>query len=208
MTTFVGYIIEKISPKFNAHRLKFYLDSSFICIEKILVKLDKLLNLYLGFYEDMIKNEIALANISKDSKILHIGSGSIPATPILMTRKTNAKITSIDINQNSVKQAQNLISKIGLSDKIEIKTSDVLHFPITNFDIIIISQGVSPYNKAIEYMAKNIGKDSKVIFRTTSDEKGNLVEQDLFLKKFFTIEKTVAHKKNGLLISILLIKNN
>jgi precorrin-6B methylase 2 len=202
----VRFFLEKIGIKLDAHKLKKFIDLEFIIIEKIVAKLNKLHPLYLDFYGEMIENEINLAKISKDDKILHIGCGTIPATSILIAKKTGAQVTGIDNNSRSVNQALYYLSKFKLSDKVKIKHAETNKFPVKKFDLIIISQGIKPCNVILDYVAQSMRYDARVIFRTNSSTSGELNQNDTFLKDIFKVGKIISHKKNGLLISILLNK--
>ena len=202
------FILGKISIKFNVEKLKKFVDLGFIIIEKIVVKLNKLLLIYLDFNEKMIENEINLAKISKNDKILHIGCGSIPATSILLTKKIGANITAIDNDFYSVKQALVCLSKFKFLNKIQIKHAEADTFPVDMFDLIIISQGVTPYYETLKHIAKSIKPNARVIFRTSSTRNGDLFEGDMFLKDIFIVDKIVYQKQNGLLLSILLLKKS
>ena len=154
----------------------------------------------------MTENEIKLANISKNDRILHVGCGPLPATSIILAKETGAKITGIDYNPNSVKQAKFFISKYHLSDQIQIIHADAIQFPVDNFDLILLSQGIKPRKKILEQISKSIKPNMRVIYRTTSSVDGEISQNDLFLKEIFKIVKIAYNKKNGLLISILLNK--
>ena len=206
MVKFVNYILENVGVKFNAHKLKKIIDFNFVVIEKVIVRLVKLYPVYLDFYEGIVLNEVILAGITRSDRILHIGCGPIPATSILLVRKTQANVTGIDINQSSVKQAQKLVVMSNLQDVIQIKHADAKDFSVSNFDIIVISQGVKPYDKILNNISKEMKKDAKVIFRTSSTPTGEISQKDLFLKDIFKIERIVAQKKNATLISVLLLK--
>ena len=206
MTKIIDFFLERISVKLDAHKLKPLVDIIFIFSEKIIVKLEKLLSFYLDFYETMIENEIKLANICKNDKILHIGCGAIPATSILLVKKTNADIVAIDKDLKSVEQAKMLLSKIGLSDKIRIIYADASNFPIKIFDLIIVSQGIKPHDIVLKKIAKNIDNKNRVIFRTSSTYDKKLSPKDLFLENIFIINDVVSQEKNGLMISVLLSK--
>ncbi len=154
----------------------------------------------------MIENEITLADISKEKKVLHIGCGSIPATSILLIKKTGVQITAIDRNPRSVNQARLCVLKTGVADKIQIVYGDGKIFPVENFDIIIISLGVKPIKEILKHIALSMKDDAHVIFRTSSSPNGEIAKNDLFIKDIFNIDKIVAQKKNALLISIMLSK--
>jgi len=197
-----------VTSKFNAHKLKKFVDFGFIMVEKVVVKLNKLLPMYLIFYEKMVKNEIALANISKNDNILHIGCGPIPATSILIIKNTKASVTGIDHDKSSVKQADICISKFNFSDKANVKHAEATNFPVQNYDLIIISQGIKPYNRILEYISRSMKQNSRVILRSSSADNIRLSKNDVFLKDIFTIKKIIAQKQNGSLISILLNKKS
>ena len=202
----VRFLLEKIGIKLDAHKLKKFIDLGFIIVEKILVKFWKLYPLYFDFYDKMTKNEIKLANISKDDVILHIGSGPIPATSILLAKKVGAQVISIDNNIRSVKQAISCVSEAGVADKVQIKYADANSFPADKFDVIIISQGTRPYKELLQHISQSMKDDARVIFRTSSTPTGELSQNDIFLNDIFKIDKIVTQKKNALLISVLLLK--
>jgi len=200
------FLFQKIGIKLDYHKLKKIIDFGFILIEKAIVSLDKLHFIYFDVYDKMIENEIALADISKDKLVLHIGCGPIPATSILLTKKIGINVTGIDKNPHSVKKAVLCVNKSGYSDKIQIKHADAKDFAIETYDIIIISQGVTPIRKIIENIAKSMKEDAHVIFRTSTSPNGEISQNDLFIKDIFNIDKTIAQKKNALLVSFLLSK--
>jgi cyclopropane fatty-acyl-phospholipid synthase-like methyltransferase len=202
----VQFFLGKIGVKFDPHKLKKFIDSGFIITEKILIKFQKLRPLYFDFYDEMTKNEIKLANISKDDVILHIGSGPIPATSILLAKKVGAQVISIDNNIHSAKQAISCVSEANVADKVQIKHADANSFPADEFDVIIISQGTRPHKELLQHISQSMKNDARVIYRTSSSPSGEIVQKDMFIKDIFKIGKIVAQKKNGLLISILLLK--
>jgi len=202
---FIVFIIKEIGFKLDPFKIKKIVDTIFVFAEKNLVKLPGILPLYFSFYEDMINREIDLAKITKKDKILHVGSGCIPATAILISRKTGAKVVSIDNNLKSIKNAQILISKLKMDELIKIKNGESTSYPLGDFNIIIISQGINPYKQTIKYLEKNMKKDSKIILRS-STLNDDLSDRDKILKKYFIIENIKFHKSNGPLISILLSK--
>lgn len=196
----VHLFLNNITIKINLYKLKSFIDFQFKLIEKIIVKLDKFIPFYLNFYEKIIENEIKMLNITKDKKILHIGCGSIPATSILITKKTGSNVVTIDNDIESVKFAKLCIKKLNLLNKIKIKYSDVIDFSIKDFDIIILSQGVTPYDKILKHISKSITKNTKVVLRL--DYKTNIN-----LNNYFNINKSVCSSVFGKLNSYYLSIN-
>lgn len=206
MSRMIPFLMERISINFDIHKLKKIIDLEFVIAEKILIKFQKLHPIYYDFYDKMIENEINLANISKDDKILHVGCGSFPATSILLAKKIGSQIISIDKNLRSVKQAISFVKVSDVADKIKIEHADATQYPVENFDLIILSQGIKPYKELLNHISKLIKDNKRVILRTTSSQNGEIAQNDLFLKDIFKIEKMVVQKQNGLLLSILLLK--
>ena len=130
MLKIIDFLLKKIGVKLDPNKLKKFIDFGFIFIEKIIVNLDKLYPIYFDFYDEMIKNEIILADISKSKKVLHIGCGPIPATSILLVKKSGVHVTGIDKNPRSVNQARLCVIKTGISDKIQIENKDAKNFSI------------------------------------------------------------------------------
>lgn len=206
--TFFYRILKEFSEKIDNNILKEISDVIFIFIEKIALKFDYFLNLYIKYYEDMTNNEITLTSISKKYKVVHVGCGSIPATSILIYQKTNARIVGIDNNINAVKNAKFCVEKLNLSDKIEIKNAEASDFLFDTFDVIILSQGITLTDELIKKISKNISKDSKIILRTFSDRYGNFLKSDEFIKDVFIVDKKIRHEKQGRIMSVSLsIKN-
>jgi precorrin-6B methylase 2 len=154
----------------------------------------------------MMENEIEFARISNTDKILHIGCGPIPATSIIIAKKTGADVTAIDKNLQYTKKAQTLVLKLKLFEKIHIFHTNALDFPLEKFNLIIVSLGIKSYDNVINYISKNMRSDARLIVRTSLSIDGELAEKDLFLKDTFNLDKIIPQKKNGLMISVLLFK--
>ena len=206
MPKIIRFFLEKISIKLDIHKLKKPADLGFIIVEKIIVKLFKLQTMYLDFYTEMVDSEIKLASISKYDKILHVGCGPIPATSILLAKKINASVTGIDKDSILYKNAKKCVSNQDFSDKIQILHANAVNFPMETFDVIIVSQGVKPSNQILKNIAQNMKNSCKIIYRTSSNRNGKLTENDFFIKDILSVGEMVHHKKNGLLISVLLLK--
>jgi len=203
---FIHSFLEKIGVKLDPYKIKKFVDFSFIIIEKVIVNLQQLQYIYFDFYSDIIKNEIDLAGVTKEKKILHIGCGPIPATSILISKKTGAQVICIDKNPNSIKKAKICVSYNGLSEKIKVVYSDAESFSLEEFDIIIVSQGVKPIKKILLNIEKSIKDDARIIYRTSFSPSGDISKEDLFIKDIFNVKKIAAQKKNALMVSILLAK--
>ena len=190
----------------NAFALKFISDYLFIVIEKIIVKLPLLLSPYITYYEDIVDKEIKIAKITRQDNILHIGCGSIPSTSLLIAQKTKAPTIGIDKNIPTVQDAQNCVHTLHQENQIQIHHADALTYTMQSSDVIIVSQGIEPRYEVLEHIAKTIGHNTRVIFRTFSSKNDNITKEDAVLSTLFSIQDIVAHPQHGILISVLLRK--
>lgn len=89
---------------------------------------------------DFINNN----NITKDTKILEIGT-STGFTAIELALRTDAQITSIDINPNSIEIAKTRAKSLGIENRIEFLVADAMNLPFENqkFDIIFSGNIIS-----------------------------------------------------------------
>lgn len=206
VTLMMCVVMEKVGIKFDAHKLKPFIDFSFIVMEHIVIKLPRLFPFYLAFYEDMAGKEIEMAKITADDRVLHIGCGPIPATSILIAQKTGAKVLGIDYNPVSVQLAHRCVGHLPKHSRPAIVHADAYTYPVDTFTVIVVSQGVKPSVGVLEHINASMMPTARLVYRTSSSSDGNLADTDRFLLTLFQIKRMVHHKKNGLLISLLLQK--
>jgi threonine dehydrogenase-like Zn-dependent dehydrogenase len=190
----------------NAFALKFISDYMFIIVEKIIVKLPSLLLPYITYYEDIVDNEINLAEITREDTVLHIGCGPLPSTSLLVAQRTGAQTIGIEKNKLSVQDAQYCVHAVHQENQIQIHHANALTYAMQSFHVIIISQGIEPRYEVLEHIANTMGPDNRVIFRTFSSKDGGVTTQDAVLSTLFTVGNIVSHPAHGILISILLNK--
>jgi D-arabinose 1-dehydrogenase-like Zn-dependent alcohol dehydrogenase len=201
-----SFFLKTIGRKMNAFALKFISDYLFIVVEKILVKLPLLLSTYITYYEDIVDKEINIAKITRQDNVLHIGCGSIPSTSLLIVQKTRARTIGIDKNISTVQDAQNCVHALHQENRIQMHHADALTYTMQSSDVIIVSQGIEPRYEILEHIAKTIGSNTRVIFRTFSSTNNDITKEDAILSSLFSIETIVAHPQHGILISVLLRK--
>jgi len=202
----LSLFLKNFSLKMNAFSLKKLSDYMFAIAEKIVIKLQKILPLYVKYYEDMIDKEIIAAKISKSDNVVHMGCGPVPSTSILIAEKIGANVTAIDRTSRSVKEATSCIRLLNLNSMVQIKHADALNFPMEKFDVIIISHGIEPRDEMLKYVSRSINDNARVIFRTFSSGDGEITQHDSLLKNSFKVDKVVSHENHGLLISVVLLK--
>ncbi|MNW41197.1 Nicotianamine synthase protein [compost metagenome] len=85
---------------------------------------------YFNNIEACIASEFGRFEITTGSKVLLIGAGAFPMTPLLIARKTGAEVVGIDIDPEAVGLARNVVSLLGQNSSIRIEniTIDQLDF--------------------------------------------------------------------------------
>jgi len=205
--TFKNLIFQHIGSKLKLGSLKLVINISFVFFEKIAFKFPKISSIYLDMYEEIVEKELSMINPSKEDSILVIGSGTLPATPIIIARKTNAKITAIDIDENAVKDARKYIKNLNLEENINVENGNGVNFSLIDFDIIFMLYGMRQQKEMIDNLSKNITQSTKVILRTIlKDGKAIIDDVYLDLSEYFVIDKHVQSQCFGIVDSILLEK--
>jgi hypothetical protein len=197
-------IFYRIGDKLKPGSLRTLNDYFFRIIEKIIINFRIYINNYINIYNELIEEEIKFVNITQDDNILVIGCGSIPSTCILLSGKTNAKVTGVDIDRKAIKNSINLIKKLKLEDKIKIVHFDDLKYQVKDYSIILVLFGVKNLNKLFMYLSENVKDTTKIILRSPFffDDLDN---NYLNLKNYFYLDKKLLSKSFGNL-NILLLK--
>ncbi|MEM0492440.1 MAG: hypothetical protein QXS02_00555 [Candidatus Thermoplasmatota archaeon] len=197
-------IFKEIGTRLRTDILKKLMDPAFSLFEKTASTIPILSNIYIGLYNDVIKKEIAMANIKTDDKILVIGCGALPVTPVLITRMTGSYVTCIDHDRSVIKKASFFIDSMSLNDKIKVEHADGVGYPIESFNVIVIVYGVKPSDKILAYVSDQIkNKNTRVILRTTIDNQGRL---PIDIPTSLEIKNTIRLDSLGAVDSILLQK--
>ena len=203
---FVTIIYKQIGTKIRTDALKFFFNSFFIVVEKAGLKFKIISSNYIKLYDDIVEKEINMAKISSTDKILVMGCGSLPATSALLAIKTKANVTAIDINQKSLQGASLYLKNLQLNDSIILEHADGQKYPIDTFNVIFILHGVRPQKQILRYVAENMQKKTKIIFRTVLDEKDKTSNTSQNITDLFLIENNVRSEYLGSIDSLLLSK--
>jgi precorrin-6B methylase 2 len=201
-------IFRQIGTKLEVSSLKKLMDSLFIFFEKIGHKFDIISFNYLKMYGELVEKEIKMADISPEDHILVIGCGSLPATSIVLAMKTKAIIVSIDKDHRAIKEASQYIKNHNLENRISLECADGLNYPVKKFDLIFVLYGVKQQKDILKYLANNIGNETRVIIRLTSDICNKILGENTELSRFFGIKDSKRSKSLGSIDSFLLLKKN
>jgi hypothetical protein len=199
-------VFKQIGSKIRTNALKSIMDSLFILFEKIGCKFEIISEIYLKLYEDIVTKEIALAKISQNDRVLIIGSGSLPATPMLIVRNTHAQTISIDKDSNAVKEATHYVNSRNLGQMLKIECADGFTYAVEQFNVIIVLYGVKHSSEMLNRLADRINQNTRVVYRTITDAQGRIRDKTLDISQYFLIKKQVHTETFGSFDSFLLMK--
>ena len=197
------FLLNDVGNKFDANALKSVVDKLFILSEKLVILFPSFLPYYINYYDDIIDKEIKVAQITKESSVLHVGCGSIPASSILIAIKTGAYVHGIDKDAKAVKKAARIIHQMEAS--FEVEFNDALTMNLSGFTVILISQGIQPKQSFLKELSKKLSSDQMVILRSFSSDAA-IDETDTFLYDFYEITDIITHTTHGSTVTIIMKK--
>lgn len=198
-------VFSKVGDHIKPGSFKRTMDVAFVLFEKIAFAFEDLSTNYTNVYKQIVENELELLDNYSLKNILVIGSGSIPSTPILISKKSNAHVVCIDIDEHAIKKSNTLIKNRGLTHKIEIKPGDGNHISLEGYDAIFILYGMKSQRKILNYLSENLPRNVPVILRVVPQNDLALIDNEPYdlSTNFNVINKKRSHSW-GLLDSYLL----
>ncbi|WP_317890703.1 SAM-dependent methyltransferase [Paenibacillus arenilitoris] len=123
-------------------------------------------NEYFQNIEASIEREFGSFAVERDDKVLLIGSGAFPMTPLLIAKRTGAEAIGIDIDREAVELGKRVVDRLGPDLPIRLE-----HLPlgqlqeIDSITHIIISSTVSVKYELLDWLADAARPDVIVAMR-------------------------------------------
>ncbi|MET3544913.1 2-polyprenyl-3-methyl-5-hydroxy-6-metoxy-1,4-benzoquinol methylase [Paenibacillus favisporus] len=80
---------------------------------------------YFKNIEACIEKEFGSFQITSASKVLMVGSGSFPMTPLLIAKRTGAEVVGIDIDEEAIALGSNVVKQLGHGLNIRLENKHV-----------------------------------------------------------------------------------
>lgn len=189
---------------------RIYLDQSWIFFESLINRFLFFQNItlkYTNLRREIVKEEIKMAGITANDKVLIVGCGPMPYTAIGYAEESNANIESIDKNSKVVESVNEFVQKNNLQNKFKIKYGDVLNFTISQYDVIVIGITVWPIDKILPVIIDKINIDTKVICREINNDISSIISMSDLINHC-RIESQVYHPSGKRYKSLLLRRIN
>jgi ubiquinone/menaquinone biosynthesis C-methylase UbiE len=86
---------------------------------------------YFKNIESCIEEEFGSFRVTAESKVLMIGSGSFPMTPLLIAKRTGAEVVGIDIDEEAVELGRKVVERLGSGLRIRLENALIEHLDVT-----------------------------------------------------------------------------
>jgi len=167
-------------------------------LELLAVKTNFFNKLLMSWRRPVFLNEIKMANIKKNDKVLLIGCGIFPSETMLIAEISGANVVGIDNSPKAVKIAIKYVKLKGLSKNVKIEYGDGKDYPLNDFDVIFIAINVWPIDFVLKNILKNMKKDGRVMCKSLKNDILNVIGKEKF--------KIVSKLENPKTQSFLLVK--
>jgi len=149
------------------------------------------------YYQNIIQNEISLANITNNDHILCIGGGICPFSGILLHQATGAKVTVIDNNKNCVSKAGQVIRNLGLYEQMHVYWQDggSSALLLSEYTVIHFAMQVCPMDYVFSKVKKHAKPGTKLLVRLPKKYLGSMYS--CLPEPLQTCRTFISHKKAG-----------
>lgn len=86
---------------------------------------------YFQNIESCIEEEFGSFQVTIDSKVLMVGSGSFPMTPLLIAKRTGAEVVGIDIDEEAIELGRSVVERLGSGLSIRLEKEFVERLDVT-----------------------------------------------------------------------------
>ncbi|PJO43114.1 SAM-dependent methyltransferase [Lysinibacillus xylanilyticus] len=149
---------------------------------------------YFRNIEDCIEKEFGGFQITSQSKVLLVGSGSFPITLLMIAERTGAEVFGIDIDNEAVQLGKHVVNKLGSQLSIQIDNKTVRELPvIKRITHIIFSSTVNCKYDILDQLYDLTNKDVLIAMRYGNGLKSlfNYPMKEVDENKWYIKEKTV-----------------
>lgn len=134
-------------------------------LEKTLCHFPGLAKLCMNYYNNIVKEEINLAQIKSEDRVLFIGGGAIPSTAYRIHQFTGAKVDVIDKDRCAVKLAKKLTGLLGLQKSVHVFEADGKIIDTKKYSVILVALQACPHQEILENVLEKAAANTRVVTR-------------------------------------------
>ncbi len=135
------------------------------CLEKTLSHFPKLAMLCMNYYNNIVKEEIKLARIQSEDRVLFIGGGAIPSTAYRIHQYTGAKVDVIDKDRCAVERAKKLTESLDLQESVRVFEADGKTMDTKKYSVILVALQACPHQEILENALEKAAAHTRVVTR-------------------------------------------
>jgi hypothetical protein len=90
-------------------------------------------------FQRLVQSEVDLAQLMPTERVLFIGSGPFPISPILYTQLTGASVDCLDSSAEACYLSQKVIDRLGYGEKLTVINADGRDPEVSAYDVVVIA---------------------------------------------------------------------
>jgi len=120
---------------------------------------------YNNSIEKEYHKECSIYGLQKNLRVLHIGCGAYPLTEIVLAECCSGALVGIDKNPLAAQRAREVIQRHHLQNRVTIHQGNGIEYPISEFDLILISSCSLPKVQILEHLFNEAKHQTTIIVR-------------------------------------------
>jgi protein-L-isoaspartate O-methyltransferase len=123
---------------------------------------------YYGRYPILVGNEVQLAGFAAGDRVVFIGGGPLPLTPVLLRTCHGVNGISVERVPHIAALSERVLDKLGLGSAIEVVCGDETALADLEYDGVIIGASAEPKRRVFMNVRGVISRETKTLYRTYS----------------------------------------
>jgi len=138
---------------------------------------------YYDRYAVLVRNEAQLAHLSARNRMVLIGGGSVPLTPMLLNKYFGVKGICIEKKPDIANLCALVLDKLDLGSEIEIVCGNETALSHLQYDAVMVAAVAEPKKRVFRNLRRLVPPETKILYRTYSGMRAILyapvIEEDL-----------------------------
>lgn len=116
-------------------------------------------------FQRLVNAETNLAQIASSDRVLFIGSGAFPISPILISQSTGARVDCFDKSPEAIETSQGVLDKLGLSENVRVLNALGEKEGVYSYDVIVVALLAQPKESIMLNIWQHAPQDVRVVYR-------------------------------------------
>ncbi len=120
---------------------------------------------YLGEVSDFTREEMLAARIGPKSRVLFIGCGSVPVSPVTVALEGKCQVTAVDSDAEASALATMMVAKLGLQNQISVSQQDGRALWAGGYTHIILASLVCCKHRVLRNLERSVSPGTRLLLR-------------------------------------------